>query len=191
VLLGDFQGGLATLSRAPRIATDPNWHSDLQAAQFYNGVLSREAFEQFATEEMAPNNLVTYLFALVDHPDPKQRDPQFVLRMLEQRSAQLIGLNWPDVVAAIAHVRLEDWASAQAAIDGRFKMPFFMILTPMSYEFLRSLIFSHLGRRDEARDSYARGMVAWTEQTSADPAAWERSDAMRWRRAAEAVLEKK
>ena len=191
VLLGDFQGGLASFSRAPRIATDPNWHSDLQAAQFYNGMLAREAFEQFASEEMAPNNLVTYLFALVDHPDPKQRDPEFVLRMLEQRSAQLIGLNWPDVIAAIAHVRLEDWASAQAAIDGRFKLPFFMILTPMSYEFLRSLIFSHLDRRDEARDSYARGMVAWTEQTSADPAAWERSDAMRWRRAAEAVLEKK
>ena len=95
------------------------------------------------------------------------------------------------MIAAIAHVRLEDWASAQAAIDGRFKLPFFMILTPMSYEFLRSLIFSHLDRKDEARDSYARGMVAWTEQTSADPAAWERSDAMRWRRAAEAVLEKK
>ncbi len=191
VLLGDFAGALATLSRSPRIATDPNWHSDLQAAQFYNGVLAREAFEQFATEELAPNNLITYLFALVDHPDPKQRDPQFVLRMLEERAPQLNGLAWPDVITAIARLRLDDWAGAQAAIEGRFKLPFFMILTPMAYDFLRSLICSHLGRAQEARDYHARGMVAWTEQTGADPAAWEHSDAMRWRREAEAALEKK
>ena len=33
-------------------------------------------------------------------------------------------------------------------------------------------------------------MVAWDEQTRYDPDAWERSDAMRWRREAEAVLAK-
>jgi serine/threonine-protein kinase len=191
VLLGDFAGGLATLSGSPRIAADPNWRSDLHAAQFYNGLLTRDEIERRTTEEIAPNNLVTYLFALVDHPDPRQRDPQFVLRTLAERSATLQGLRWPNVVEAIARVRLEDWAGAQAAIGGRFKLPYFMILTPMAYDFLRSLICSHLRRKDQARDDYERGMVEWEEQTGADPGAWEHSDAMRWRREAEAALEKK
>ncbi|MBK7645027.1 MAG: protein kinase [Planctomycetes bacterium] len=190
-LLGDFQGALASHSRSPQIASNPNWQSDLWAAQFYSGVLARDEFEARLAMESAPNNLLTYLFALVDHPDPKQRDPELVLRTLEERAAQLRDLRWPDVIEAIARVRLEDWPGAYAALDGRFKLPFFMILSPMAYDFLRSLICSHIGHTDEARGYYQRGMAEWDDQTSADPAAWEHSDAMRWRREAEAVLAKK
>ena len=63
-----------------------------------------------------------------------------------------------------------------------------MLVTPMSYEFMRALIYAHLGRPDEARQAHRRGMLAWDDWTRDQPSAWEHSDAMRWRRAAEAVL---
>ena len=110
--------------------------------------------------------------------------------MLAQRAPSLTTSRWTAVVEAIARVRLEDWSGAFAAIGDRFRLPRLMILTPMAYDFLRSLICSHLGRNDEAHGFYERGMVAWEDETGDDPAAWQHSDAMRWRRAAEAVLAK-
>ena len=46
----------------------------------------------------------------------------------------------------------------------------------------------HLRREGEAREAYARGMAVWEARTAGNPAAWERSDVMRWRRAAEEAL---
>jgi hypothetical protein len=63
-------------------------------------------------------------------------------------------------------------------------------MTPVCYDFMRSLILSHLGRDVESRAYYERAMVEWEKLTGGNPAAWERSDAMRWRREAEAVLAK-
>jgi hypothetical protein len=65
-----------------------------------------------------------------------------------------------------------------------------MLLTPVSYEFLRALIYAKLGRQVEARQAYDRGMLAWEETTRDHPDAWAKSDAMRWRREAEAALGK-
>ncbi len=188
LMLGDYSGGLASLTRSPEIATDLNMRSDLHAAQFFNGVLTRAEIERHVAGEFTPNNLVTYLFALVDHPDPEQRDPEFVLRTLEERASFLGTSRWKWVVEAIARVRIEDWSGAIPFIEGRFKRPGLMILTPVAYDFLRSLICSHLGRNDEARGYYERGLVEWEDQMGADPTAWEHSDAMRWRREAEVVL---
>jgi len=187
-LLGDNPGALASLTRALQLRDDPNWRSDLHAAQFFNGLITREDIEKHVAEEFATNNLVTYLWALIDHPDPKQRDPQFVLRTLEERAPTLGGLRWPFVVECVARVRLGDWAGARVAIEARYKLPQIMLMTPMCYDFMRALICKKLGRDDEARACFDRGMVEWDTQTGGSPVAWERSDAMRWKREAETAL---
>jgi tetratricopeptide (TPR) repeat protein len=189
-MLGDFAGSLASLQRAPEIEKLADMRSDLHAAQFYCGILTREEFARHIVGEYAPLSLATYLFALVDHPDPKQRDPQLVLRTLADRAAGLSTYRWPYIVETIARVRIEDWPGAFAVMEHRFKRPGVMILSPCAYDFIRSLICSHLNRPAEALAFYEQGMNELEAQTKSNPAAWEHSDAMRWRREAEAVLPK-
>jgi hypothetical protein len=99
-------------------------------------------------------------------------------------------LRWPAVIEAPARVRIEDWSGALDLLERSFQRPQVMILTPMAYDYLRSLACSHLGRTDQARSYYDRATVEWDAETGTDPLAWERSDAMRWRREAEAALVK-
>ncbi len=190
MLLGDRAGALASLSRTPEIAADPNMAPDLLIAQFYNGVITRAEFERHAETEFAPILLGQYLYALVDHPDPAQRDPEFVLRRLTTEAALLADFRWPGTVEIVARMRLEDWAGALEAFENRFRPQFLMLVTPLSYEFMRALVYAHLGRENEARQAYRRGTLAWDDWTRDQAAAWEHSDAMRWRRAAEAALAK-
>ncbi len=189
-LLGDYSGALASLSRTPEIASDPNMGPDLLIAQYFNGVLTREQFERHVETEFAPIILGTYLYALVDNPDPKQRDPEFVLRILTTQAALLADFRWPGTVEIVARMRLEDWAGALEVFESRFKPQFLMLVTPLSYEFMRALIYAHLGRENEARQAHRRGILEWDDWTRDQTAAWEHSDAMRWRRAAEAALAK-
>jgi tetratricopeptide (TPR) repeat protein len=188
LLLGDFAGALASLSRVPAIATDPDRRAALHVAQFYGGLLARDEIERRATSEGSPDGLAAYLLALLDHPDPAERDPDFVLRLLKQWAPLIPTYRWPPVIETLARVRLEDWSGALSAIESRFQPPNLMLLSPMAYDFVRARIYAELARPDEARACYARGMVVWECETIDDPAAWERSDAMRWRRAAEAAL---
>ncbi|MBI5363873.1 MAG: serine/threonine protein kinase [Planctomycetes bacterium] len=190
LLLGDYAEALASLSRAPGIRDDPGTLVDLHVAEFYNGVIGRDEVKRLFVDETQPTAMAAYLFALVDHPDPKQRDPEHVLRTLEERAGMIADYRWPATVEIFARVRLEDWAGALAVFEGRFKPQFLMLVTPMSYEFLRALIYARLGREAEARQAMKRGMLAWDEQTADHPDAWARSDAMRWRREAEAALTK-
>ncbi len=189
-LLGDFAAGLASLSRALEIASDPSMLSDLLVAQFYNGAVTRAEFEERIDRQIDPPGVGTLLFALVDHPDPQQRDPEFVLRTLAERASALTDYRWPGTVEIVARMRLADWAGALAVFEERFKPQYLMLLTPMSYEFLRAQIYARLGREGEARQSYKRGMLEWDEWTRDQAADWEHSDAMRWRREAEAALAK-
>jgi hypothetical protein len=159
-------------------------------AQFYGGVLSREAFEGRVASESNSAALGGFLYALVDHPDPKQRDPEFALRALQDNAVIIVQARWPATVEIVARIRLEDWAGALEIFEGRFKPQFLMLLTPMSYDFVRSLIYSHLGRDVEALQAYKRGMLAWEEATLDYPTVWDHSDAQRWRSEAEAVLAK-
>jgi serine/threonine-protein kinase len=190
ILLGDYAGGLASLSRAPEIASDPNMSPDFVVAQFYGGVVSREELERRAASESNSTALGGFLYALVDHPDPKQRDPEFALRTIQDNAVVIAQFRWPATVEIVARIRLEDWAGALEIFEGRFKPQFLMLLTPMSYDFVRSLIYSRLGRDVEARQAYKRGMLAWEDATLDYPTVWDRSDAHRWRTEAEAVLAK-
>ncbi len=112
-----------------------------------------------------------------------------MLRTLAQNAAALEGADWRFLVEAMARIQLEDWQGALAiAFREHFESPTLLLMTHGAFDFVRSLIYSHVGQNDAARECYARGMANWTQLTGGNPAAWERSDVMRWRRAAEAVL---
>ncbi len=188
--LGDHAGDLASLTRSLELEDDPNRRPDLEAARFFVGQIQREDVVRLLAEETLPNNFVTYLYALLDHPDPRQRDPALVLRTLEERASLIADASWLYVVETVARVRAQDWPGALAAIEGHYRTPEYMLLTPSAHDFVRALIYSRLGREGEARECFKRGMVAWNTQTGGNPAAWEHSDVMRWRREAEAALAK-
>ncbi|MBK7645026.1 MAG: protein kinase [Planctomycetes bacterium] len=188
--LGDFKGLLASLERSLALQEDSNRRVDYEVARYYTGAIGRDEIERQLPSEAVVANLLTYLFSLVDHPDPAQRDPEFVLRSLEQRAGQFEGTDAVWVVETVAHVRLGDWPAALTSMGNHFQAPTLALMTPTGFPFLRSLIYSHLGRTDAARECYERGMAEWNERTGGNPAAWERSDVMRWRREAEAVLAK-
>ncbi|MFN0243204.1 MAG: protein kinase domain-containing protein, partial [Planctomycetota bacterium] len=190
IQLGDYAGALASLTRSSEIESDPYMHSMLELARFYTGIVTRDAFEARLPGETSHSNLGVYLRALVDHPDPGQRDPALVLRVLEERASELVDARWRFAVEALARVRLEDWAGALSAIERRNHRSNVLVLTPMARDFLHALILGRLDRVAEARICYERGMAGWDDQTAGKPGAWEHSDAMRWRREAEAVLPK-
>jgi serine/threonine-protein kinase len=188
--LGDHAEELKSLARALELRDDFNFRADHEVARFFVGQTKREEFIRHLSGEGPPNVILTYLFALVDHPDPAQRDPALVLRTLAERSAYLAVVDWVYLVETIARIRAEDWPGAAASIEGRFERSLYMVLSPSAYEFVRALIYGRLGRDGEARECYRRGMVGWSEHTGGNPAAWERSDLMRWRREAETVVRK-
>jgi tetratricopeptide (TPR) repeat protein len=190
LLLGDNAGGLASLTRSLQLRDDPDRRPDLHVAQFYNGILPRDEFESRASNALQPIALVTYLFALLDHPDSKQRDPEFVLRTLKERSVSIVEFRWRYFVEAMARMELEDWSGAYDAIKDRFKLPFAMLMNPVCYDFMRAVICSHVGSDTEARAFFAQGNIAMDALTEGNAAAWEHSDAARWRRDAEAALKK-
>jgi len=58
----------------------------------------------------------------------------------------------------------------------------------MTYDFLRALAYAKVGRKADAQHWYRLGMIAWDDQAKSHEEFWERSDAMRWRREAEAAI---
>jgi serine/threonine protein kinase len=191
LLLGDPAGALACLSRTPEIEKNPDMFPDLAVARFYNGALPREEIERLAdAERTSPPRFGIYLWALVDHPDPKQCNPELALRLLREREAFFPTSRWPRLVEIVASVRLGDFAHAVEVFERSFKPPILPLATPITYDFLRALVYARVGRTDDARNWYRLGMVAWEDETAGHPEMWEHSDAMRWRREAEAALGK-
>ncbi len=186
--LGDDAGALASISRSLELKDSSDLYPDRLVLRFLRGLATRDDVARALATEYRPVAMATYLYPLVDHPDPAQRDPALVLATLKERGATTDLSDWAYLVETVARIRSEDWPGAAAAIEGHFRSPDVLVLTPNAFDFIRSLIYSHLGRNAEARDYYTRGMVEWNAQTGGNPAAWERSDVMRWRREAEAVL---
>jgi serine/threonine-protein kinase len=189
-LLGNHAGALATLSSSPEVATSDNARSDLEVARFYNGISPREEIERRAASEFQQIDFAAYVYALLNHPDPAQRDPKFALTILEQRAAVFGAARWKPMLEMLARVRLEDWPGALALYEGPFKPPYLMLLTPACYDFIAALIYAHNGRDAAAQQAYKRAMTIWEDQTRDHPEEWVRSDAMLWRREAEAAMKK-
>jgi len=185
--LGDHAEYRECMERVFAIDPRPFWRPDLDVARFYTGELSREEIARFLRAEAVPESFATYAYALLDHPEPGERDPELVLRLVAERRAQLPpGMAW--MLEAVACIRMADWPGAVAALEGHHEPGAFLFYTPAALTFQRALAYARLGREGEAREAYGRGMAQWTELTTANTAAWERSDLMRWRREAEQAL---
>lgn len=186
--LGDRTGALETYTRALEIRDEFDLRADLMGVRFGLGLASRDDLVALATVASTPLGLVNSLYPLIDHPDPAKRDPEFVLRTIEQRGALLRQDDMFFVLDSVAHIRAGDWPGALAAIEGRYFQAKLQLVTPNAFDFMRSLIFSKLGNVEAARECHARGVAEWELLTGGNPAAWEKSDVMRWRQEAEAAL---
>jgi tetratricopeptide (TPR) repeat protein len=186
--LGDYAGGLESLSRSPAIASDRFLRGDLEIARYFTGAVQREAIERLAdTEINYPLVLRGYLFALLNHPDPAQRSPEFVLRLLRERAGILAEFRWPAAAEALAYMRLEDFQRAVDSFERSYKRAP-TILTQMTFDFMRAVAYARIGREDAARQWYLVGMDQWEKETADHPEAWDHSAALHWRREAEAAL---
>jgi serine/threonine-protein kinase len=189
-ILGNHERALAALSRKPELENDNLMRPDLLVARWNNGALARSEIERRAQIESLLIPLATYLYALLDHPDPTQRDPKFVLTLLAERAHSIPAVRWKHMIEMVARVRLGDWPGALAVYEGAFQPPYLLVVTPACYDFIAALIYAKNGRATEAAQSYKRAMTVFEDQTRDAPAEWERSDAMRWRREAEAAMGK-
>lgn len=194
ILLGDHAGALENLTRSLDLDDVAERRADLLVARFFNGLASTEEVEQGLSVESLISGMGTLMFALVDHPDRAQRDPEHVLRAIATLGETIGKEEWRYLVEALAKAALEDWSGALAVIQDRitpWKMSVVGLPLGMplgAYDFFRATVYSRAGRADTALECYRRGMATWNELAGSDPAAWERSDVMRWRREAEAAL---
>jgi tetratricopeptide (TPR) repeat protein/tRNA A-37 threonylcarbamoyl transferase component Bud32 len=186
--LGNYASGLAATERVKDQTNDPGLRADWLMARYLTGALSPDELARALDKAVDTNQLLSLLYGLVENPDAARRDPELVLRTLEERASSLGTNRWPQFIEAIARVRLGDFEGAQAALDRGYRRPWIVVLTPMAYDFLRSVVYSGLRRADEARACYERGVVQWNESTADEPELWTRSDAARWKSEAEAAL---
>jgi len=186
--MGDRAGALASYTRALEIGEEPDLRADWLGMRFQLGLVTRDELVALANVTFTTLGLVNTLFPLIDHPDPTKRDPQFVRRMIDERGALLRQDDVFFVLDSIAYIRAEDWPAALDAIAGHYYQAKLQLLTPNAFDFMRSLIYSKLGNAAAARECHARGVAEWNVLTAGNPAAWEKSDVMRWRREAEAAL---
>jgi tetratricopeptide (TPR) repeat protein len=187
VQLGDYSGALASVARSLELVDDPTRRADRLCLRYRAGLASKEEVVSALTHEGDSLSLATYMYTLLDDSDPRKRDPAVVLKEFADNPLAA-DAEWRFVIETVARVRMEDWTGANAAFGEHFTPPAAVLLSPAAFDFLRALIDAHIGRADAARESYARGMAAWKGLTSGNPAAWEHSDVMRWRREAEAAL---
>ena len=182
--LGDYVGALGLIERALELGEDAGFRADLDCARFMTGAIDKDEIVALLHDTTDPMLVSTYAWALVDHSDPRQREPELVLDVIA--SAPDLGAN--HIIEAVARIRLQDWEGALAALHGHYGPSSFLVITPGALDFIRALIYAELGQATAARDTYDRAMAGWDALTGGQPEAWERSDVMHWRRAAESVL---
>jgi len=174
----------------PEITEFPEGIAHLEIARFYTGAVSREEIERRAETTVAGTlSISAYLHGLLEHPDPAQRDPEFVLRILRERRAAYGNDPGLAGIEVMACVRAGEYARALEVTEASLRRPF-TFGSPMAHDFLRALVYARAGRTNDAHTWYSLGLRALEAETADHPDAWERSDAMRWRREAEAALGK-
>ncbi|MCY3000600.1 MAG: protein kinase [Planctomycetota bacterium] len=186
--LGDYADAMACVERALAIREDVGWRTDLIGLQYIQGHIGREQLETAIRAEVDPLRLITLLYPLVDGSPPSRRDSAYFLEVLEERAATFEGLDWVYLPKAAALARVGAWDAAEAELRGRYNQPEALVITPLATDFLRGLVYAKLGRTDAARECHARGVVRMATIVGGNPAAWERSDVMRWRRECETAL---
>jgi tetratricopeptide (TPR) repeat protein len=187
--LGDYSGALASVARSLELQDDPVRHSDLLCLRYRQGVVEKKDVIDAIQHEGDPIALLTYMYTLLDVPEPARRDPEVVLKTFEENPAAT-NAEWRWLVEAVARIRSADWEGALRCLGEHFTPPAAIVLSPAAFDFVRAMVHANLGHKEAARECYARGMASWNALTSGNPAAWERSDVMRWRREAEEALAK-
>ena len=187
--LGDYAGALACVARSLELQDDPQRRSDLLALRYRLGQVEKTAVVDAIQHEGDPLALVAYMYALLDVPDPSRRDPGVVLKTFEENPAAT-SAGWRWLVEAVARIRSADWEGAQRCLGNHFTPPAEIIVSPAAFDFVRAVVHANLGHKDAAQECYARAMATWNALAGGNPAAWDKSDVMRWRREAEAALAK-
>ncbi len=188
--LGDYKSALASYTRALALGDQPDLRADVLGTKFLLDLATRDELVAMAKDTTSPIGLLNVLYPLLDHHDPKKRDPQYVLSVIDEPGGIIHEVEWYYVLEAVARVRAEDWPGALKALEGHYFQSQLQLVTPNSFDFLRALIYAKLGNTEAANECYARGMAEWKQLTSGNPAAWEHSEVMRWRKEAEAALSK-
>jgi tetratricopeptide (TPR) repeat protein len=186
--LGDREGALACLLRVKELKMDLAQEADLQSVRYFLGLERRATLIAAIEREPPSQRVATFLYALLEHDDPEQRDVTLVVNALAARADYYSTTDWGWVLEAVARVRAGDWQGAAAALSGRYEDPTLLLLTPNALDFLRATVHARTGNAEAARESFLRGMKQWRRKTGGNPEAWERSDVMRWRREAEAAM---
>ena len=186
--LGDYGAAVASYQRAADLESNPQWHADLLNGRYMAGQITRESLEQTLSITVSPEYALSYCLSLVDHPDADHRDPALVVRTVRDPAFADIYAKAGVLVECVAKVRMEDWQGAREALAKYTSKSDYLVLTPLCLDFLRALIYQQLGQQDTARECYARGIEGWDQLVGNDGGAWERSDVMRWRRAAEQAM---
>jgi len=186
--LGRYEEALQVLQRSLEIMDDPNKRSDELVNRFYLGLASREEVQRRLTESRDELIMATLAFALVEHPDPAQRDAPLVLELLESRSGIISDRSYSWLLQTLAYMSLEDWQAARDSMSGQYDSLGIAFFVPPVLSFLRATVYAKLGEDDIAREAYERGLAESVELTGRDETGWERSDIVRWRAKAQAAL---
>jgi serine/threonine-protein kinase len=186
--LGDYAGALASVTRSLELQDDPQRRSDLVCLRYRQGMGEKKELVDALQHEGDALAVVAYMYTLLD-VEPARRDPAVVLKGFEENPAAT-NAEWRWLVEAVARIRSSDWEGAQRCLGEHFTPPATILLSPGAFDFVRAVVHANLGQKEAARECYARGMASWNALTGGNPAAWERSDVMRWRREAEEALAK-
>jgi tetratricopeptide (TPR) repeat protein len=186
--LGDRASALASYTSALAIREEPDLRADWVGMRYLLGLAPRDELQALASVSFVTLGLVNTLYPLLDHPRSGETRP--AVRPAHDRRAR----RDPAAGRGVLRARLgrphprRRLARRLAAIEGHYYQSKLQLVTPNAFDFMRSLIYSKLGNAESARECYARGVAEWNVLTAGNPAAWEKSDVMRWRRDAEAAL---
>ncbi|MCC7014103.1 MAG: protein kinase [Planctomycetes bacterium] len=186
--LGDYSEALRCYERALALQENPDWRADLIGVSYQLGHIGREELVAAIEAEVQPIRLMTLLFPLLDHAQPARRDPAFVLQTFEARANSFEGADWLFLPKSVALIGVGDWQGAAKELEGRYASPSVLVVTPQAVDFIRALIYVKVGQAEAARECYARATVRMSQVVGGNPAAWDRSDVVRWRRECEAAL---
>ena len=186
--LGRYEEALRTIELSLLQHEDANTKADELVNRFYLGLASREEVQRRARDARDELVMATLAFALVEHPDPAQRDAPLVLELLEQHANMFSDRSWIWLLETLAFMQLEDWGAARASMSGQYAPVQIAFFVPPVYSFLRAVVYAKAGEADIAREAYERGLAESRELIGNDETGWERSDLVRWRDRAAAAL---
>lgn len=186
--LGHYRDAIPAYERSLALEDREVTRVERLVADFYVGEASREDIHARIAETASPQDRAVLAWALLDHPDPAQRDPEGALHVTEQLLHERPVYPAYFRVHATALAGVGAFEEAAALLRGKFEYGNFGVASPGTHEFVRAVIFAGMGHDDEAIDAYARGSKIWSEVTGGEVASWEHSYLSRWRRRAEEAM---